>query len=339
MSVLHPMRMTQPFLLIGPGDDTVPDGAETYGLYREQKTGTFVVMMTRQGRTVLRRFADAVYGSSEAARAQARAYRDAVIAVLPPATNLERSARLHKNNTSGMAGVARVRMGHSGFAWRATLELKHGTRRKSFSVNKYGEERARDLAMAERETWLAQYPVAFLTQDYYGRVQAQRSFADRLTRLAEAPVEEIPFKQDAEKVEARLAAIEARFDAMRPRRLRVSVLPQGYHYLALLVSDGGLQGAAGRARRDHKVLRGSASFRSRDLSEALTDVTSRIEAMIARLYDQDVARWFMAYHAGLLRDPARFEAEGGLRVLAVLPDSNRYCRSACSSKGKAVPGG
>ncbi|WP_454818902.1 hypothetical protein [Labrys neptuniae] len=318
--------MIQPLSLVCPDDDTAPGGAETYGVYREQKTGTFVVMMTRQGRTVLRRFADAIYGSSGAARAQARAYRDAVIQVLPPATNLERNTRLHKNNTSGMAGVARVRTGHSGFAWRATLELKHGTRRKSFSVNKYGEERARDLAMAERETWLAQYPVVFLTQDDYGRAQAQRSFADRLSRLAKTPVEEIPFKQDAEEVEVRLAAIEAHFDAMRPRRLRVSVLPQGYRYLALLVSDGGLQGAAGRARRGHKVLRGSASFRSRDLGEALASVTARIEAMIARLYDRDVARWFMAHHAGPLRDPARFEAERGLRVLAVLPESARYYR-------------
>lgn len=333
------MRMIQPLSLVGPGDDTVLDRAETYGLYREQKTGTFVVMMTRQGRTVLRRFADTVYGSSEAARAQARAYRDAVIAVLPPATNLERNTRLHKNNTSGMAGVARVRMGHSGFAWRATLELKHGARRKSFSVNKYGEERARDLAMAERETWLAQYPVAFLTQDDYGRAQAQRSFADRLARLAKAPVEEIPPEQDAEDVEAQLAEIEAHFDAMRPRRLRVSVLPQGYHYLALLVSDGGLQGAAGRARRGHKVLRGSASFRSRQLGEVLTGVVARIETMIARLYDRDIARWFMAHHAGPLHDPARFEAEGGLRVLTVLPEFTRYCRSACSSEGKAAPGG
>ncbi len=45
--------------------------------------------LRRRGHKIVRLFKDSIYGSDEAAYIAARAYRDAIIEAIPPATNHE----------------------------------------------------------------------------------------------------------------------------------------------------------------------------------------------------------------------------------------------------------
>jgi len=68
----------------------------------------------------------------------ARAYRDAIITAIPPATNHEQAVLLRKNNESGISGVRRVKT-REGDVWQATLMTNEGQKRENFSVSKFGE--------------------------------------------------------------------------------------------------------------------------------------------------------------------------------------------------------
>lgn len=56
------------------------------------------------------------------------------------------------NNTSGITGVRRVQPKSSdGWYWKATVKVNNKEKSKSFSVAKYGENNARELAQKWRE--------------------------------------------------------------------------------------------------------------------------------------------------------------------------------------------
>jgi len=126
------------------------DDADTYALFREEHNenhgaGWWVNLRLRHVR-VVRLFKDSIYGSSEESFDQAKAYRDAVISVLPPATNHEQAVLLRKNNKSGISGVSHIELADDE-TWEANLLTRTDNKREKFSVRKYGAEQANAMAL------------------------------------------------------------------------------------------------------------------------------------------------------------------------------------------------
>lgn len=138
---------------------------ELYGIYRAKTTGrindagnswTWRVMISRDRKWICNKsFADVKYGGERQAFDAAVAYRDEILKHVPPVPVVVRNQRLRRNNTSGVAGVCRD--SHRGYAfYLAQTMLPDGKRlRRSFGIAKHGEERARELAVAERLRQLA----------------------------------------------------------------------------------------------------------------------------------------------------------------------------------------
>ncbi|WP_246753488.1 hypothetical protein [Agrobacterium sp. OT33] len=198
--------------------------ADHYGLRREEASGAhhgagWWVSLRRRGHRIVRLFKDSVYGSGDAAYRQARAYRDAILLAIAPATNHEQAVLLRKNNRSGISGVRRVETA-DGDVWQATLMTNEGQKRENFSVAKLGEEAAKSMAITQRRRWLKALPVTHLAYAHHAAEVARAQFGDEL-----APADDVLPKArlgDAD-IKARIKAINDQFDASRPKRLRVRV--------------------------------------------------------------------------------------------------------------------
>ncbi len=114
----------------------------------------WLVSIKRQGKEIHRQFFDGVYGSEQAAWAMAVAYRDAVLRIFPPKTLSAQNSKPRANNTSGTPGVrASVKQGKE-VAWVATMDTMTQRHRKYFAIRDYGNERAKELAIAARKQML-----------------------------------------------------------------------------------------------------------------------------------------------------------------------------------------
>jgi hypothetical protein len=118
--------------------------------------------MVRNNKKVSKQFSDSVYGGKRKALQIAIRYRDEILAT----TDLfEQQIRirteLRRNNKSGYSGVRRYENGRKPGSksrqvyWSATWTNEDGVKHsRSFSINLYGEEEAKQLAIAERERQL-----------------------------------------------------------------------------------------------------------------------------------------------------------------------------------------
>ncbi|XUY30222.1 hypothetical protein RMR21_023965 (plasmid) [Agrobacterium sp. rho-8.1] len=293
--------------------------AEGYGLHREEanerRGASWWVSLGRRGHKIVRLFKDSVYGSDEVAYRAARAYRDAIIEAIPPATNHEQAVLLRKTNKSGISGVRRIES-REGEAWQATLMTNDGQKRENFSVSKFGELAAKSMAIAQRRKWLADLPVTHLAYAQHAADVALEHFADDLIPVSDVMPET---HLTADEIEARIQVINDDFDRTRPKRLRVRVKRYHHNRLSVFVSDGGKS-----AKR--KLMQ--VNTRKLGKLEALSEVKSKIEAAVAELYDADTARWFMEAQGNDLLDDNRFDAGEGFNVL-VFVEAAKNSRSNC----------
>ncbi len=127
----------------------------------------WLVNLSRGGKTFQMTFSDGTYGGRAQALTVAKAYRDAVLKVVPPLTKREMRMQVRKNRSEGsnLPGVYYIEPGkHSkDGAWIARIELQGDDRgngspakrhrkalTRTFNVGKYGYDEARRLAEEER---------------------------------------------------------------------------------------------------------------------------------------------------------------------------------------------
>lgn len=124
------------------------------------RTHSWHVAIRCRGHAITRHFSDSVYGGKRKALKAAVAFRDATLKQFRDAGYAVWLRRKRSPNTSGIAGVARyVNRSQTPDSsaeypyWQAfwrDLDSKRHTR--TFSVLKYGERKARQLAIAARRT-------------------------------------------------------------------------------------------------------------------------------------------------------------------------------------------
>ncbi len=127
----------------------------------------WLVNFSRGGKTFQMTFSDGTYGGNEQALTVAKAYRDAVLSVVPPLTNRDMRMQVRKNRSEGsnLPGVYYVQPGkhYKDGAWIARIEVQFedkgnasATKRRrkaitrTFNIGKYGHDEARRLAEEER---------------------------------------------------------------------------------------------------------------------------------------------------------------------------------------------
>ncbi|SCX35149.1 AP2 domain protein [Agrobacterium rosae] len=127
----------------------------------------WLVNFSRGGRTFQMTFSDGTYGGNEQALTVAKAYRDAVLSVVPPLTKKDMRMQVRKNRSEGsnLPGVYYVQPGNhfKDGAWIARIEVQveengnaSATKRRrkaisrTFNIGKYGHDEARRLAEEER---------------------------------------------------------------------------------------------------------------------------------------------------------------------------------------------
>lgn len=282
--------------------------ADGYGLHREEanerRGAGWWVSLRRRGHKIVRLFKDSIYGSDDGAYCQARAYRDGIIAAIPPATNHEQAVLLRKNNQSGISGVRRVET-RDGDVWQATLMTNEGQKRENFSVSKFGEQAAKSLAIAQRRKWLKAMPVTHLAYAHHAAEVAREHFADDLIPVSDV-MPETHLTDD--EIEARIQSINDKFDRTRPKRLRVRVKSYDAGRLSVFVSD------AGKPAKRKLV---QINIRRMERCEVLNEVRSKVEASIAEFYDAETARWFMMTHGQSLLSEDGFNVRDGFNVLVM----------------------
>ena len=126
---------------------------------RAARSHGWLVRLQRNGKAYARFFADNRYGGLADARAAARAYRDSLLEKLPAPCRRVRAQRVTIRNNSGVVGVCRVvreeRNGARYEFWQATWSPAPGTRKTAkFSIRRYGDDGAFELARAAREEGL-----------------------------------------------------------------------------------------------------------------------------------------------------------------------------------------
>lgn len=140
-----------------------------YGIFRVERDrhgqAAWHVRLSRGGRAIQTTFSDATDGGYEPALTVARAYRDAVLKVVPPLTNRNMRMLVRKNrpNGSDIPGVyyKPADATHSAY-WTAQIDVPvpgrvgaNGRRKRkhivrSFNIATHGYEKARQLAEEER---------------------------------------------------------------------------------------------------------------------------------------------------------------------------------------------
>lgn len=160
-----------------PSTIKTPRNGGIYGIHRVDDDGKrmhcWIVRIERKRRIWNRHFSDGVYGGRTHALRAAQAFRDELLVSHSPMTRAENVAIRRRNNRSGVAGVYRqVDVGISRgkpverASWVAFWTKSDGKRAiRKFSIGKYGETKAYELAKSVRRRALASMDEPYVTSE------------------------------------------------------------------------------------------------------------------------------------------------------------------------------
>lgn len=145
-----------------------------YGISRvdneASRTHGWLVTIQRRGVIYRKHFSDGIHGGKTKSFSAAKAFRDEVVAQHPPLSMQEYSSIVKRNNRSGVVGVCRYCASETRdlpsekqrWFWVASWPMADGRRKRvKFSINKYGEDAAFDMALKARNEALAKLAGAF----------------------------------------------------------------------------------------------------------------------------------------------------------------------------------
>lgn len=127
-----------------------------------RRTRAWLVRVQRNSKIISKMFSDGVHGGKRKALQAAISFREQVLAGVPNCEyQMRRRNVVRRNNKSGISGVGRYEVqsdsGHIRSYWLARWDDERGMcRLRKFSVGRYGERKAKQLAIAERRRQLAQ---------------------------------------------------------------------------------------------------------------------------------------------------------------------------------------
>lgn len=138
-------------------------GKVMYGISRidddAYQSHAWRVSLSRRGRRYTKNFTDKKCGGKGKALACARRYRDELIQAVPPLSRQEFCTILRSNNKSGISGVCKYGKPFTlkdgtvkrNWYWEASWPEESGYQAHVvFSVNHYGDDKARELAIEAR---------------------------------------------------------------------------------------------------------------------------------------------------------------------------------------------
>lgn len=148
-------------------ENTNDKPAHMYGISRiddeKQRSHAWRVSLLRHGKRLVKNFPDKKYGGSEAALTKAIRHRDEIIRDYPPISRKQFSNAKRRNNKTGITGVYKYNKSYisrdgtarDNWYWEAnwpTAESESAC--QSFSVKRYGDALARQLAIRTRNEQL-----------------------------------------------------------------------------------------------------------------------------------------------------------------------------------------
>jgi hypothetical protein len=136
-----------------------------YGISRidddKHRSHAWRVSLSRRGKRYVKNFADKKYEGKMKALAGAKKYRDELVSENPPLSRKEFCSILRRNNKSGISGVCTYGKPFTlkdgtvkkNWYWEATWPAGDGKQANMiFSVNEYGDDKARELAIRARRS-------------------------------------------------------------------------------------------------------------------------------------------------------------------------------------------
>jgi len=144
-------------------------GRALYGISRiddpKHRTHAWRVSFSRHGQRYVKNFPDKSMGGKGRALQEAKRYRDQFIAENPPISRKEFCSIVRGNNKTGITGVYRyaksfrLKNGElkQSWYWEATWPIGNSEQAHiTFSVNEFGEDKARKMAVRARKRALEQ---------------------------------------------------------------------------------------------------------------------------------------------------------------------------------------
>lgn len=138
-----------------------------YGISRyddnKRRSHGWRVSLRRHGKRLVENFPDKKHGGRQRAFKLAQKYRDGLLRKFPPISRKEVCLIKRSNNQSGISGVCTYAKGYKlrdgsyreTWYWEASWPGENGKKVSvNFSVNKYGEELARSMAIRARKMGL-----------------------------------------------------------------------------------------------------------------------------------------------------------------------------------------